>query len=175
MKQHPDPGIPVLHCKGCKSLWFGRGVLETVLAELEAQEPEMDENDRPIPPAKRVPQAVEYRKCPSCADPMKRENYQRISGIVIDTCLKHGTFLDAGELEALKAFIQAGGQAAAQQQQTEEEQRQDRAKMRQAAHDKERRQRNLGRTSGYDFNYPKAPAFSLWDMLTGSDDFFRPK
>jgi Zn-finger nucleic acid-binding protein len=54
---------------------------------------------------------------------MKRHNYRRISGVIIDTCPQHGTFLDTGELQALEAFIRAGGMAAASRHQEKETQR----------------------------------------------------
>ena len=57
MKPHPDPETPVLHCKSCNSLWFGRGVLEKHLAEIEVQIAENDHLERPAAPARHTPQA----------------------------------------------------------------------------------------------------------------------
>jgi Zn-finger nucleic acid-binding protein len=182
MKPHPDPEKPVLHCKHCNSLWFGRGVLEKLLAALEVELAETDELQSPLAPATRTPQAVEYRTCPSCDTPMKRENYRRISGIIIDTCQQHGTFLDAGELEALMAFIQAGGEAAADHQEQLEEQHIEETEKRSEKMMKELR--NISRVKSSRFHWggqaqfqalnPTAD-FTLWDMLTGSDKFFRPQ
>jgi hypothetical protein len=36
-------------------------------------------------------------------------NFGKLSGAVIDVCRGHGTFLDAGELHQIVAFIQDGG------------------------------------------------------------------
>lgn len=182
MKPHPDPEIPVLHCKNCKSLWCGRGVLEEHLATLEVQLVETDDLDRPIAPARHTPQAVEYRKCPSCDTPMKRENYQRISGIIIDTCQRHGTFLDSGELEALVGFIQAGGEAAADHHQQMEERYIEETTRRSEEMTKGLREMSRVRSSRYQWGshsqfhvFDPTANFTLWDMLTGSDDFFRSK
>ena len=40
---------------------------------------------------------------------MNRVNFGKLSGTVVDVCRGHGTFLDAGELHAITAFIEAGG------------------------------------------------------------------
>ncbi len=40
---------------------------------------------------------------------MNRINFARLSGTVVDVCRGHGTFLDAGELHAIVAFIEEGG------------------------------------------------------------------
>ena len=40
---------------------------------------------------------------------MNRVNFGKLSGAVIDVCRGHGTFLDAGELHQIVAFIQGGG------------------------------------------------------------------
>ena len=176
MKAHPDHGKAVSQCKRCKSLWFGRGLLESLLEAVEVTATTTEGPvERPVEPAKLKPQSVEYRQCPSCDMPMKRENYRRISGIIIDTCIKHGTYLDKGEFDALKDFIQSGGRAAADFHDDMDKQRENRKQGRDADRKKQRAKRMVGRTSGYDFNYEPAPEFSLWDLLTGSDNFFRPK
>jgi len=182
MKPHPDPKIPVLHCNSCKSLWFGRELLETHLATLEVQVAETDDFDRPIAPTRQQPQAVEYRKCPSCDAPMKRENYRRISGIIVDTCQRHGTFLDAGELELLVAFIEAGGAAAADHHQQREDKYIEETERRSEEMTKTLREVSRARTSRYQWggfphrhSHDPTNPFTLWDMLTGSDKFFGPK
>ena len=172
MKPHPNPDMPVLQCNRCKSLWFGRGILEQFLEELEVKTIELDEHDRPTPPATRIPQKVEYRRCPSCDSPMKRENYLNISGIIVDTCFKHGTYLDAGELEALVAFIQAGGVAASKHQEAEEEDRLQRLNDRAVDQGNERKKRSVGSLAPLDPKPAQTHSFSLWDMLTGIDSIF---
>ncbi len=53
--------------------------------------------------------AVKYRPCLRCGTMMNRVNFGKLSGAVIDVCRGHGTFLDAGELHQIVAFIQGGG------------------------------------------------------------------
>ena len=115
MEDHPEYDKAIAHCIRCDSLWFGRGVLETMLDKIEAQAFESTEDSRTETIPTRDPQAIEYRKCPSCDAFMARHNHGKISGIIIDTCRQHGTYLDAGELQALQAFVLAGGAEASRQ------------------------------------------------------------
>jgi Zn-finger nucleic acid-binding protein len=58
---------------------------------------------------KRSVDPVKYIACPRCGRLMNRENFSRISGIIVDRCRDHGVWLDAGELERLRLFIGQGG------------------------------------------------------------------
>ena len=174
MKSHPDYEKAVLQCKHCKSLWFGVGVLERMLAELEVEVELRTSNDPDMPPVvppKRKPQPVEYRRCPSCDMPMKRENYKRISGIIIDRCLQHGTYLDGGELEALMEFMKAGGQAAADFHDETIRRGQTEKRARDAVREKERAKRaRLRASAGKTSMFRRMPLDGgLWDLLTGGD------
>lgn len=53
---------------------------------------------------------VIYRNCPVCKNMMARRNFGRRSGVILDTCRKHGTWLDSGELLRLIKWSEAGGQ-----------------------------------------------------------------
>ena len=179
MKPHPDPETPVLHCKTCNSLWFGRGVLEQHLAQIEVQLSQAEEGEPPVAPIRQEPQQVEYRKCPSCDAPMKRENYRRVSGVIIDRCQRHGTFLDAGELEALIEFIQTGGEALAENHEQREAQYIEETERRSAEVSKNLYEVRRARSSRYHWGgsahlrlKDQTTQFTLWDMLTGSGKFF---
>ena len=54
-------------------------------------------------------QKVQYRKCPECQGFMQRRNFRKSSGVIIDRCHQHGTWLDADELEQIAGFILSGG------------------------------------------------------------------
>ncbi|HEX8702120.1 MAG TPA: zf-TFIIB domain-containing protein [Myxococcaceae bacterium] len=60
-----------------------------------------------------VTTAVVYRRCPECKQHMQRRNFRRVSGVVVDECKLHGTWLDANELEAIGRFLSSGEQAQA--------------------------------------------------------------
>jgi hypothetical protein len=40
---------------------------------------------------------------------MARKNYGKRSGVIVDWCAAHGTWLDADELEQIASFIASGG------------------------------------------------------------------
>ncbi len=63
---------------------------------------------------------VQYRKCPECNKFMHRINYSQRSGIIMDTCSKHGIWLDAGELKQMREWIALGGKKRAQEQDLQE-------------------------------------------------------
>lgn len=47
--------------------------------------------------------------CVHCGSLMGRQNFRKISGVLIDICGDHGVWLDAGELEQIRSFIANGG------------------------------------------------------------------
>jgi hypothetical protein len=51
---------------------------------------------------------------------MNRVNFGRLSGVIVDACRGHGTYLDAVELHRIVAFIQSGGLDRARAAQLEE-------------------------------------------------------
>lgn len=53
---------------------------------------------------------MSYLPCPKCDEPMRRTNFGPRSGIFLDVCRLHGTWLDALELEEIRAFVRAGGE-----------------------------------------------------------------
>jgi Zn-finger nucleic acid-binding protein len=60
------------------------------------------------PPVAMADHSVLYRDCPECQQPMHRKNFGRRSGIIVDWCREHGTWLDAEELERVAAFVMSG-------------------------------------------------------------------
>nr|MBF0222141.1 zf-TFIIB domain-containing protein [Desulfobulbaceae bacterium] len=50
-----------------------------------------------------------YIPCVRCGSLMGRQNFRKISGVLIDVCGDHGVWLDAGELEQIRNFIANGG------------------------------------------------------------------
>ena len=100
-------------CSRCNGLWVpGKSFDGLVKRAIEAQRASpsaglgMAEERRRKTAFNRK---VEYRKCPVCRGTMQRKNFARRSGIIVDWCGKHGTWLDADELEDLASYILAGG------------------------------------------------------------------
>jgi Zn-finger nucleic acid-binding protein len=44
---------------------------------------------------------IQYLDCPVCIGQMHRHNYKSRSGVIVDTCPKHGSWFDGGELGKL--------------------------------------------------------------------------
>jgi len=58
----------------------------------------------------REREEVRYRDCPVCSRMMARKNFGFRSGVVMDVCPIHGTWLDGGELSHIIKWSSAGGQ-----------------------------------------------------------------
>ncbi len=103
-------GVAIHQCGSCEGLWIPEGGLEH-LVERAREARRAAAAPRPPAPAPRVrggnpaAQRVAYRRCPECDAQMQRRNFQRSSGIIVDTCRRHGTWLDADELEQVAGFL----------------------------------------------------------------------
>jgi Zn-finger nucleic acid-binding protein len=64
-----------------------------------------------------------YVPCPVCTSLMNRKNFGTTSGVIVDTCKKHGTWFDLGELPRVLAFVAAGGLEHERQRHVEEAER----------------------------------------------------
>ncbi len=101
-------------CRHCNGLWIPGDRFDTLVARAVEEQRAALENGAP-PPQPRVRHGnptqteVKYRKCPVCESFMLRRNYRKTSGVIVDTCREHGTWLDADELEQIAGFILSGG------------------------------------------------------------------
>lgn len=64
--------------------------------------------------------SVRYIRCPVCRTIMNRANFARVSGVIIDSCSKHGIWFDADELEKIMSFVARGGLQKAREKELEE-------------------------------------------------------
>jgi len=76
---------------------------------------------------------INYVPCPDCKQLMNRSNFARASGVIIDTCKKHGVWLDADELPRIIDFIRKGGIEIARQRERNEIER-EREQLREERH-----------------------------------------
>jgi Zn-finger nucleic acid-binding protein len=97
----------LLECGGCDGVWLDAADFERICADKEAQAAVQHQLAGRRPAAAAA--EVRYRPCLRCGKMMNRINFGRVSGAIVDVCKGHGTFLDAGELHQIVAFIQAGG------------------------------------------------------------------
>jgi Zn-finger nucleic acid-binding protein len=103
-------GIAVNECPGCHGLWVPGEQFEQLVGRAVDAARKAGEGGLPGRPARRAganpaSQPVRYRKCPVCEAYMQRRNYRKCSGVILDCCHAHGTWLDADELEEIAGFI----------------------------------------------------------------------
>ena len=103
-------GIEADACAACSGLWLDTGELNAVVqAERAVAAARPPIQRMKAPPPLPVPMEVKYIPCPRCGQLMNRQNFEQVSGIVLDECAAHGTWLDGGELKAVLQFIASGG------------------------------------------------------------------
>lgn len=107
--EHTSIGEAAVHiCPRCSGIWLDEETFNSVCKDREAQAAVLNylTDTRPpeMPPAK-----ISYVPCPSCGQLMNRNNFLRVSGIIVDVCKHHGVWFDADELTGTINFIQNGG------------------------------------------------------------------
>ena len=108
-------------CASCMGTWYDAQELEVHLSHppaedgpAEATEEEaahefwamLPQTAKDARPEKTEDGPIKYRSCPRCRQQMGRKNYQS-TGIVLDVCVRHGMYLDAGELSAIRQALDA--------------------------------------------------------------------
>jgi Zn-finger nucleic acid-binding protein len=154
MRQLTAGTTALLECENCDGVWVDGETFEALCADREAQAAVLHQYaDRPEPS-----RPVKYRPCVRCGKMMNRINFARISGVVVDVCKGHGTFLDPGELHAIVAFIHGGGLQRARSRELDELREQE-----QRALEAERRlARERGRPDPHQRHHS-------WSFLIGSE------
>jgi Zn-finger nucleic acid-binding protein len=88
----------VSECPSCNGIWCPAQSFEALVkAALQSKK-----------------SGITYRKCPECDAFMQRRNFRKTSGVIIDRCHKHGTWLDADELEQIAGYLLSGGRPQAE-------------------------------------------------------------
>jgi Zn-finger nucleic acid-binding protein len=105
-------GLWVDECPMCLGLWAPGDVMDRLIDRVR----ERRRQEGPPPKSlvhrgrrSRWQEQVTYRKCPVCGHAMQRKNFAGHSGVVVDWCGSHGTWLDAHEMEDIAAFVIEGG------------------------------------------------------------------
>lgn len=99
--------ISLSECEKCEGVWSDIETFETICANRENQSAVLKKFDEILknPSYERV----QYVPCPECSELMNRNNFAKVSGVIIDSCKKHGVWFDANELPAIIEFIRKGG------------------------------------------------------------------
>lgn len=99
-----EDGIVVTACPAHHGLFVARGALHALEHESVATVRKLDEE------AEAPAISLEVLGCPRCGEPMAA-HVLPAAGVVVDECKAHGTWFDAGELEAAMAARALGAPA----------------------------------------------------------------
>jgi Zn-finger nucleic acid-binding protein len=103
-------GVWVWECGKCNGLWVPGERLDALIQRaVGAAREGAARGVAPPPRTRSVAVKFAYRSCPSCGHQMQRRNFGKRSGVIVDWCGQHGTWLDKDELEQIGAFVAAGG------------------------------------------------------------------
>ncbi len=105
-------GLWVDECPMCLGLWAPGDVMDRLVdrvRERRRREGQPAGGDAPRERRAAWQGAVAYRHCPVCRGAMQRKNFGHRSGVIVDWCGSHGTWLDAHEMEDIAAFVLGGG------------------------------------------------------------------
>ncbi len=104
--------VLVQRCNDCDGIFIIEDILEQLIKIQSDKRKSIDftvlkfiqEN-----PRQQKESVIKYRNCPVCKNIMQRMNYRAISGVIVDRCLRHGVWLDGGELKQLFEWKKVGG------------------------------------------------------------------
>lgn len=131
-------------CEQCLGLFFDHGELEALLdATVTKVFAVNSARLERINVAGSKEHAVSYVKCPVCGNFMNRVNFGAKSGVIVDRCREHGSWLDGGELRQLCEWTKAGGKILDQQRREQKE--------KEAAQEERQRRRSAAGAAGADF------------------------
>ncbi|NOQ15192.1 MAG: hypothetical protein GQ583_12050 [Methyloprofundus sp.] len=107
-----DKAVHIERCADCFGLFFDLGEMEALLNHSVSHVIAINQAhiDNINTDRYRQKQLVRYIKCPVCQAFMRRANYAKKSGVIVDSCRLHGFWLDSGEVTHLMEWKKAGGQ-----------------------------------------------------------------
>lgn len=115
--------VEFAECRQCAGLWLHESTVQDLVADREkSAAPAIIQASVPRPqPTTEVagPQTF-YIPCPVCGERMHRQNFARVSGIILDWCKGHGFWFDAEELDRVLTFVRNGGMAKAREREAQD-------------------------------------------------------
>jgi len=104
--------IRIQECPGCHGLWAPEDRFDALVDRAARAARDRASAGEPIVPrvegGNPASVQVEYRRCPTCDALMTRRNFEKRSGVIVDRCHEHGTWLDAHELERIAGYVLSG-------------------------------------------------------------------
>ncbi len=121
--------VAVMECQTCAGLWLAREALSRLAKDVQQRATSVSKS---LPKSLAEPlvrqgatdrhrESWSYRPCVVCEKLMRRTQYDRGSGVIIDVCKDHGVWFDAHELAEILAWIRARGPEQAAERAREQE------------------------------------------------------
>jgi len=109
-------------CSNCLGLFLTPEALEQLLIEAVVPVEEVNRAllDQLVNHPRSEAGAFRYKPCPRCGELMNRRLFGKRSGVILDRCRDHGSWLDAGELRQLMEWTRAGGRIHHEEMEREE-------------------------------------------------------
>ena len=107
-----NTSVLIQRCNDCDGVFIKEDILEQLIKKKTIENNKIDFHilrfiqDNPRQKKETI---IRYRHCPICKNMMQRINYRAVSGVIVDRCLRHGIWLDGGELRQLFEWKKAGG------------------------------------------------------------------
>lgn len=120
-------------CSHCGGLWVDSSSFHRICQETEQQTVVL-ETISSGPEAPPSAGSQRYWPCPECRRLMNRQNFARVSGIIVDVCKGHGVWFNQGELRRIIGFIRDGGMSRARNRERQDLE-DERARLRATARD----------------------------------------
>lgn len=102
--------VVLRECPRCEGIWADKESLEQICLDGEAQGAVLG---LAAPVARDASVSLEtnlrYVPCPVCQELMNRINFAKCSNVVVDVCVRHGTWFDQDELRRIVEFLRGGG------------------------------------------------------------------
>jgi Zn-finger nucleic acid-binding protein len=101
-------GVTIDECVQCKGVWLDSGELELVIERQESQFTAgfTSETLRLSSPMIPESEKTAILKCPLCEQSMRTMNFNYSSGVIINTCPRHGAWFDHEELQRVEAHME---------------------------------------------------------------------
>jgi len=110
LRPQEGEGWSVHICDKCTGIWMNAFMMQRLerIYEEAALQSEGSSSDQTSQQSEKPEIHFQYRRCPECCEVMLRSCY-KVSGVILDECMGHGTWFDAREFEKVLSFLKAGG------------------------------------------------------------------
>jgi Zn-finger nucleic acid-binding protein len=107
-------------CPQCEGVWADTDSVRQICADQEQQAAVLGMPTSQTAEMADIDEHIHYIPCPVCKGLMNRVNFAHCSNVIVNVCVRHGTWFDKDELRRIVEFIRGGGLESARARQIEE-------------------------------------------------------